>query len=129
MKKINSPHSNRALAVGWQPLGKLDLPVGPGLEKNLEVRLAELLVPLNLQMDFLNRLLRSSQEATRRAVSSADKATHHIRHIHLHIFIPENSDVKGKTWGFFRIERLEGQVESSNVPNHTIELYLYMEDR
>ena len=124
MKKINSSHNTQALAVGWQPLGKLDLPVNSDLEKILEFGLTELLAPLTLQTDFLNRLFRSSQAATGRVVESIDRVNP-IRHIHIHVFIPQNSEVKAKTWGFFRIERLEDQAE---LPNHTIELYLYMED-
>lgn len=127
VNKINTPHNIRAPAAGWQALGKLDLPFGPDLEKILEARLAELLAPLKLQKDFLNRILRSSQEATGRVVASIDKVNH-IRHIHIHIFVPPNLEVKGKTWGFFRIERLEGEAEAPNLPDHTIELYLYMED-
>lgn len=124
MNNINSSHRRPAPAAGWQPLGKLDLAAGLDLEKNLEVRLAEVLVPLKLQADFLNRLLRSCQKATRRVVASSD-TVNHIRHIHMHVFVPQNLEVKAKTWGFFRIERLEGRAET---PNHTIEIYLYTED-
>ena len=124
VNKMNSSHNIQALAVGWQPLEKLELPVNTDLETILEVRLMEILASLKLQADFLNRILRSSQEATRRVVASIDKGNH-SRHIHIHIFVPQNAEVNGKTWGFFRIQRLEGQAELSN---HTIELYLYKED-
>ena len=124
MNATNSSQNTQALAVDWQPLGKLDLPVNSDLEKILEVRLAELLAPLTLQTDFLNRLMKSCQAATGRVVGSIDKVNR-IGHIHIHIFVPQKPKVKGKTWGFFRIERLEDRAE---LPDHTIELYLYMED-
>ena len=121
---MNSSHTIQALGAGWQPLEKLELPVNSDLETILEIRLMEILASLKLQSDFLNRILRSSLEASRRVVASINQENHN-RHIHIHIFIPENAEVNGKTWGFFRIQRLEGQAELSN---HTIELYLYKED-
>ena len=114
-------------AAGWQLLGKLDLPVGPEMENSLGIRLTELLAPLKLQSDFLNRIWRSSQQAAGRVIAATDKVNQ-IRHIHMLIFVPQNPEGKGKTWGFFRIERQESPVEAPKLPDHAIELYLYMED-
>ena len=123
VKKINPSHNDQSHVVVWQGLGKLDLPLNLDLEKILEVRLRELLAPLALPRDFLNRILRSSREATGRIVAAVDTANP-VRHIHIHVFVPQTPGPKGKTWGFFRVERLDGHAE---LPDHTIELYLYME--
>ncbi|HET9907582.1 MAG TPA: hypothetical protein VFQ23_13105 [Anaerolineales bacterium] len=124
MNKMNASHTIQALGAGWQSLEKLELPVNSDLETILEIRLMEILASLKLQSDFQNRILRSTLEASRRVVASINQENHN-RHIHIHIFIPENTEVNGKTWGFFRIQRLEVQAELSK---HTIELYLYKED-
>ena len=123
VNKMKSSHNIRALTADWQPLEKLELPVGSGLETMLAARLMERLASLKLQAHFLNRILRSCQEATGRVVASIAKGNQ-TTHIHIHIFVPQNAEVDGETWGFFRIERLEGQAELSD---HTIELYLYKE--
>lgn len=121
-------HTNPFLnkSTDWQMLGELELPVGSDIQNIINSRLAEILAPLKLQPDFLSRMLRSLQEAARRAITSTG-AVPKIGHIHMLVFALQHPELKEKTWGFFRIERLEGAPEAQNLPNHTIELYLYTE--
>ena len=120
----NKPFLNKS--TDWQMLGELELPVGSDIQNIINSRLAEILAPLKLQPDFLSRMLRSLQEASRRAITSTG-AVPKFGHIHMLVFALQHPEFKEKTWGFFRIERLERTTESQNLPNHTIELYLYTE--
>lgn len=118
----------RPPAAGWQLLGKLDLPVDSDPEDALEVQLEELVAPLKLEKYFLSRVLRSCQEATGRVVAFMDVPLNESRHVRIDVFVPQNTEVNGKPWGFFRIERLEGHNEALQLPAHTFELYLYTEE-
>ena len=119
--------SHHTPATDWQLLGKFDLPVGPGTEKIINARLAEILVPLKLQADFLNRILKSAQAAVRARESGV--AALETGHMHLVVFTPRSYTKDAKTWGFFRIEKFEHGQEVKDPPDHSIELYLYIEGK
>ena len=48
-------------------------------------------------------------------------------HIHLSIHAARQVPAKGKTWGFFHIERMDNRAEAALVHDHVIEFYLYVE--
>ena len=81
--------------------------------------------PLNLSKDFLNRILKSAQDATARVWKA--EAGMELEHIHLIIFVPPDYSSKGQTWGFFRIEKIENTVEGKAAHDHAIEFYLYVD--
>ena len=91
----------------------------------LHAWLKEALHPLNLHTDFLNKILNSAKMTAAR-VLRAD-AEPKLEHIHLLVFAPSNRASKKQTWGFFSVERLEDIKEGGDAPDHTIEIYLYVE--
>ena len=117
-----SPHE--IAGIDWQVLGKLELPIDSGADDAVASWLVETLSPLNLQTDFLNKVLKSAQEATARGMQA--KAVIQFKHLHLFVFAPSNHVSNRYTWGFFRIEKIDAANQQDN-PNHAIELYLYLE--
>lgn len=109
---------------GWQVLGELQLTAGSDVHNTVDGWLAVLLSPLELEEEFVNKVLRSAQEATGRILQTTPTAR--CGHIHLLVFVPTDRRRKHQCWGFFRIEKVE--VEMSRVyPAHAVEFYLYLE--
>jgi hypothetical protein len=117
---------NEISATGWQVLGKLELPIGSGAEDAIESWLVESLSLLNLHTDFLNKVLKSAQEAAARAMHG--EALMRFRPLHLLVFAPSDHASHRHNWGFFRIEKVENTSHQDD-PNQTIEFYLYREGR
>ena len=111
-------------ASGWQILGELKLMLVTDVHATVSKWLAVILSRLELQEDFVNKVLTSAQEALRRAVPAVNSTR--SGHLHLFVFIPIDSSAKHQSWGFFRIEKLEHSTDTA-TPNHTIEFYLYLE--
>lgn len=109
----------------WQLLGELILPLGLNTKDLLSAGLAELLAPLELHENFLNRVLKSAQNYVGRALTS--DAGVPFGEIHLYIFGPNERMSKGQTWGFFRIEKIDSHEQNLADPDHTVEFYLYRE--
>jgi len=121
--KKNKPSSNNFPGADWQILGELELPVGSSnADDAIKARLMEILNPLNLHADFLNKILKSAQDAAARVMQNGME----LEHIHLLVFAPKDRSSKRQTWGFFRIEKIEGAADVDS-PNHAIEFYLYVE--
>lgn len=113
--------------ANWQILGNLELPVHFDADPGINTWLTELLGPLNLHADFQIKVLNSALEAASRASQAETSGA--FEHIHLHIFIPAKQRVEGQTWGFFRIEKTENSFPEKDIPDHAIELYLYLESQ
>jgi hypothetical protein len=109
----------------WQFLGELILSIDSDTNDLLSVKLAELLAPLELHENFLNRVLKSAQNYVGRALTS--DAGVPFREIHLYIFGSNERMSKGQTWGFFRIEKIDIDEQNLAYPDHTVEFYLYRE--
>lgn len=109
----------------WQLLVNLELSLDSETDSVISSQLTELLSPLNLSTDFLNRVLDSAQDSVRRALRQNAATT--FGHIHLSIFAPYERSQERKTWGFFHIERIENQGEAVNTHDHAIDFYLYVE--
>ena len=119
-----NPSHHEIAGTDWQVLGKLELPIDSGADDAVASWLIETLSALNLQTDFLNKVLKSAQEATARGRQA--KAVIKFKHLHLFVFAPSNHVSSRHTWGFFRIEKIAAANQQDN-PNHAIELYLYLE--
>lgn len=126
VKRVDASSADKPLQTDWQVLGELELPVGPECAEVTTTWLKENLSPLNLRMDLIHRILKSAQAAVVRAGESSVAAIE-TGHIHLVIFAPRFHETEGKTWGFFRIEKLESARQEKNTPDHSIEFYLYIE--
>ena len=116
---------NQSSCTDWQILSKLQLPFGANSDDRINAWLTETLKLLNLPMDFLNKILKSAQEAISRVVQV--ESVTEFEHIHLLVFSPVNHTSIGKTWGFFRIEKIGSAGQDKNPPDHSIEFYLYIE--
>jgi hypothetical protein len=125
---LNHPDSSRtsSLGNGWQILGDLELPVGAGTEQVIDAWLAEVLGPLHLPVDFLDKILVSTREAWYRLLGTG--ILQKLGHIHLIVWVPsDRSFQKGQNWGFFRIEKVDDPTQDGETAGHSVELYLYLE--
>lgn len=118
-----SPH--KSSDTDWHILGKLQLPIGANADDGINAWLTETLKLLDLRVDFLNKILRSAQDALARIMQV--ESAKEFKHIHLLVFSPANHTSIGNTWGFFRIEKIESAEQNKNPPDHSIEFYLYIE--
>jgi hypothetical protein len=109
----------------WQLLGQLELPVASNADDPTRIWLMEILGPLNLPVDFLNKILKSTQDSATRVMQAEFLIK--FEHIHLFIFVPSAHTSRGRTWGFFRIEKIEKVTADDGPPAHAIEFYLYLE--
>jgi len=127
MKDIHSSPEPSS-AANWKPLGELELHAGAKAVTDgaIQAWLAEVLAPLSLHTDLVNKILRSAREAAARALESSEKAVPYV-HIHLLAFAPYSPRTRGQTWGFFRLEKLDGSEPGQSRPDHSIEFYLYLE--
>ena len=108
-------------------LGEFELPFGTDVQNIINSRLTEILLPIKLQADFLNRILKSAQAAVRARESGV--AALETGHIHLVVFTARSYAKDAKTWGFFRIEKFEHGQEVQDPASHSIEFYLYIEGK
>lgn len=111
--------------TAWHRLGELELPAGAAAQAAIQTWIAPVLGTLNLTPDFLDRVVRSAQESAMRYLHSEAGLT--SGHIHLSIHAPREGRAKGKTWGFFHIERIENRAERMDGHDHAIDIYLYVE--
>lgn len=110
----------------WQFLGELELPAArTNLDDAIHAWLTKLFDPLALHGDFLNRILKSAQDAAARVFQS--ESAEKYDHIHLVIYGPRGQGAKQGTWGFFRVEKVENMAEEPSTVAHSIEFYLYRE--
>lgn len=123
--KHTDPSLSHVPDIAWQILGELQLPTRSNADVSIDAWLTEILSPLQLHSGFMDRILKSAQDATARFIQA--EPTKAFEHIHLLVFVPRHNDVRGNTWGFFRIEKAETQTAKKNPGDHSIEFYLYLE--
>ena len=126
MKHVEILSSRSTAGTDWQVLGELELPIGSESADVINTWMREKLDPLKLQADFINRILKSAQDAALHFIESKDPGAE-IGHIHIRVLAPLSHKLEEKTWGFFRIEKLESVREAKNPPDHYIEFHLYFE--
>lgn len=117
---------HRTLSPGWQLLGELELTVNQDTDHTVGKWLTVILNALDLQADFMSKVLKSAQEVTTRVMQAG--AVTKSQHFHLLVFSPPEAAAKGHSWGFFRIEKIDSEADKAN-PDHTVEFYLYLEGR
>ena len=124
--KHHDPSQTSSLGNGWQILGELELPARPSSAEVIHTWLAEILQPLQLPADFLNKITISAREACNRLLEM--DALDMPGHIHLVVWVPgDHSLRKEQNWGFFRIEKVEDLTQNGGPSGHPVELYLYLE--
>ena len=124
LNSTDSSHTRRSNPE-WFLLGDLELPVGTNLDGTLHAWLTELLGPLALHPDFMDRILKSAQDSAEHALQ--DETVLLYDHIHLMIHVPMEHGSKSGTWGFFHVEKTGHGGEESSAAVHSIEFYLYKE--
>lgn len=123
--KLNDLSLDQILGPGWQTLGELELALNPDTDHTVNKWLAVMLSPLGLRADFVNKILRSAQDAMTRLMQVNDSSR--FEHLHVLVFVPLENASKGlNPWGFFRIEKIDRTADNQN-PDHTVEFYLYLE--
>jgi hypothetical protein len=126
MKHAEILSSRKPSGTDWQVLGELELAIGSEYAAVIATWIRKTLGPLKPQADFINRILRSAQDAVGHFTESKDAGAK-IGHIHILLVAPHSHKVEEKTWGFFRIEKLESVRKAKNPPDHYIEFHLYFE--
>jgi hypothetical protein len=122
---VNTDNITHKPGAGWQILGDLELPVGASVDEALHAWLPEILHPLDLQAELLDKIIASAQDAAARAVRA--EIMPRFVHIHLTVFIPSEREEKKQAWGFFRLEKIEDMKGEQTDGDHAIEFYLYGE--
>ena len=122
---MNTDNTTHNPSAGWQILGELELPVGTSMEEALYAWLTEILHPLNLQAELLNKIIASAQDAVARAIHA--EIIHKFEHIHLTVFAPSERAGKEQAWGFFRLEKIEDAKDEQAGGDHAVGFYLYGE--
>jgi hypothetical protein len=110
----------------WQLLGELKLPANPDAASTIHTQLIEILGPLNLYADFLDKILKSAQDALQHVLTSSQVALGPGQ-IYLLVFAQDRPAAGPHTWGFFQIEKAENALENERPASHLIEIYLYLE--
>ena len=111
--------------ANWHILGELELAIESIAGDATHAWLTDVLHPLNLRADFLNKILTSAQLATERAVQA--ESIIRSEHIHVVVFVPPGPILPKRNWGFFRVEKIENTADGNVDPEHAIEFYLYVE--
>ena len=122
---MNTSSHTHTQNPGWQTLGVLELPVNVHMEEAVINWLEEILTPLNLAAKFLESFSQFTQILVTRARDV--NAITQLNHIHISILVPDKHASKGKSWGFFHIERIENRTEDIHAQDHAIDIYLYVE--
>ena len=125
--KQTDPSPKTSSGTDWFPLGELELGIDEKTDGAVHAWTKETLGLLNLNVVFLNRILRSAQEAVART-ARGDVAGSRVEHLHFLLFAPMGTLLVGKTWGFFRIEKIGIPTADKKAVDHSIEFYLYMEE-
>lgn len=120
----NSSSLHQVSSPGWQTLGELELTAGIDSDHAVNKWLAVILSRLDLRPDFLDKVLKSAQEAASRAMQA--EGVRKFEHLHLFIFVPTDHTPNDQNWGFYWIAKVEKAAGKSN-PDHAIEFYLYHE--
>ena len=115
-----------APGTGWQFLGEIALSVDSGADVRIKRWLIKILAPLNLNANFLHKIIQSAQDAQIHAQKSDNISVAH-KTVYLAVFAQSRQAVGLQTWGFFRIEKGENTAKNSQNSAHRIELYLYLE--
>jgi hypothetical protein len=122
---VNTDNTTHKPGAGWQILGEFELPAGASVEGALHAWLQEILHPLDLQAELLDKILASAQAAVARVVRT--EIIPRFEHLHLTVFIPSEREEKKQAWGFFRLEKIEDMQGEQTDGDHAIEFYLYGE--
>lgn len=109
----------------WQIGGELKLQFGRDDHVLIDTWLLDVLASLQLDLVFLNRILKSAREVTTLTMQS--ETVMMDRYTHLLIYIPASRPLTTQTWGFFRIEKTGTAARNENSCDRTIEFYLYLE--
>jgi hypothetical protein len=107
----------------WQTLGELTLSNRSDDHERIRSWLTELLHPLTLYAEFLNKIAISAEEAAARALQPGRKP----EHIHLRILVSRDRISTGQSWGFFLVEKIENPSDAGSSASHSVEFYLYTE--
>lgn len=107
-------------------MGEFELQAGAFADGALQAHLKEILNPLELHENFVNRILDSAQQTAARLLQV--NAEIKVEHIRLLVFIPLKHKSQKQIWGYFSVEKLEDTKDRAVANKQTIEIYLYAEE-
>ena len=108
----------------WQLFGEINLIADFSTNNHINTWLVETLRPLKLNVRFLDKILASAALAARSDPASDEAAPEQVR---LLVYMSEESQSNGQSWGFFRVEKKGDPHSSEPNQDHVIAFYLYRE--
>jgi hypothetical protein len=121
----SNPSRSQHIGADWQSLGELELLVDSDAAQKVHLWLTESLKPLELQEDFINKVLKSAQGAVARIIQV--ESVMKFEHIHISLLVPPAQTLTRQSWGFFRDEKLINSADGPVMPVQRITFYLYLE--
>jgi hypothetical protein len=122
---MNRQSHTDAPNANWELYAELELPLSADQNETIHEWLYRSLKPLKLYESLCHRVEMSLQEAATRVLNAQSEKKH--PHIHIKIYRPAEGHLNGNNWSFFRVERIQEPAQDGQVPDHAIELYLYLE--
>ena len=122
---MNLSH-NHLHRTDWQVSGELQLAAGSNPDGSIRQWLMKILEPFRLPEEYVSKILNSIEDAASR-VLSPDTVEGQFEHLDIVILTPAGQPSDRQTWGFFRLERMEGKTKSTDSKRYRIEYYLYPE--
>lgn len=110
----------------WKILGETSIPVDENLDPSIQEKLAEILCPLPLPSELLEKVLTSAQEIAQQALQH-NLGESRIKNIHLRVFVRSDHNSGLQTWGFFLIEKNRFAQKNEAESSYLMEYYLYPE--
>lgn len=109
----------------WQFLGELELSFNIDMDYAIQLWLTEIVARLNLSKDFLNKIIIAAQESVAHALQSNVELW--PGHVHISVYVPYDSNLIGKNWGFFHTKRISSHADENTNFEHSLDFYLYVE--
>ena len=128
--EVNStdPIHNHLPRNDWQILGKLQLRDHSNANGTIDHWLTGILTTFSLPDDLVGKIRTSIEDAVVR-ILSPDSAERNFGYLEIVMLGPAGQPAKGRTWGFFRIERASTDTLSENAKGHCVEYYLYVDKK
>jgi hypothetical protein len=107
----------------WWVLGEHLLSVDSNLADAIHACLTSSLKALNLPVEFQNRLMDSAQSLSAQLLPG--EPSMELQQLHLTVYLRQYAAPPGKSWGFFRIDRVGRSAEGAESPDRSVEFYLF----
>jgi hypothetical protein len=115
--------------TGWQILAQLDLLVTPDFESQVQTWITEIMSPIGIAPEQLNKVIKSALEAEVRIENQKSKDVN-FPLVSIRAYLPLEVPTRSGTslnWGFFRIDKHGLPSTRSDHADHLVEFFLYLD--